>query len=93
MDADVFFSGIFRENVQKTLLIQVNAVARVKHKAIINEVFHWHLNKVHNINSVYKVSLRQWLQGVFFALYAWDEVPVDHLLALREESCDRKKPR
>ena len=39
--------------------------------------FHNYLNKVHKINSEYKVILYQWSQGVFFALYACNTSPVD----------------
>ena len=76
-DADGNFSGMFKKNSQMILLIPVHAVTRINHKAIINERFYCYFNKVHNINSVYKVSLRQWLQGVFFALYAWNAAPVE----------------
>ena len=59
------------------MLIPVNAVTRGNHKSIKNEGFHRYLNKVHKINSADKGSLNQWLQGVIFALYAWNEAPVD----------------
>ena len=35
------------------------------------------LEKLQKINPVDKGSLRQWLQGVLFALYDWNEGPVD----------------
>ena len=31
------------------------------------------MNKAHKINSEDKVSLNQWLLGILFALYAWNE--------------------
>ena len=49
VDADGFFSGIFKNNFQENLLILVHAVARVNHKAIINEVLHRYLNKLYKI--------------------------------------------
>ena len=39
--------------------------------------FRRYFKKVQNINSEDNISLHQWLQGVLFALYAWNEVPVD----------------
>ena len=66
VDADEFFSGIFKNNFQENLLILVHAVARVKHKSIINEVFHRYLNKLHKIKSEDRGGLLQWLQGLFF---------------------------
>ena len=77
VDVDGFFSGMFKKNFQETLLIPVHEVARINHKAIINEGFHSHLNKLQKINSADKGGLRQWLQGVFFSLYDWNSVPVD----------------
>ena len=35
------------------------------------------MNKVHKINSADKGSLHQLFQGIFFALYIWNSVPVD----------------
>ena len=76
MDADVISAGIFRNAFQETLLILVHAVSRGNHKAIINEGFCSYLNKLKKINSADKVILHQWLQGVSFALYDWNAVPV-----------------
>ena len=45
VDADEFFSGMFKKNLQETLLIPVHAVERVKHKEIIKEGFRNYLNK------------------------------------------------
>ena len=77
VDADDFFPGMFKNNFQETLLITVDAVARDNHKGIINEGFHLYFNKVHKINSAYNGGLRQWLQGIFFALYSWNAGPID----------------
>ena len=63
--ADGMFSGIFKKTFQEILLILLHAVVRGNHKEIINEGFNWYLNKVHKINSADKVSLHQWLQGLF----------------------------
>ena len=71
------FSGMLKKNLQENLLIQVHAVATGNHKAIINEGLHGYLNKVQEINSAEKGSIHQWLQGVLFALYAWNTGPVD----------------
>ena len=49
-------------------LLLVYAVARGNHKEIRNEGFPQYLKKVQRINSVDKISLHQWFQGVFFAL-------------------------
>ena len=77
VDADGVFAGIFKKTFEETLLTPVHAVARGNHKAIRNEGFRRYLNKVHKIHSVDKGSLHQWLQGVLFALYAWNAGPVD----------------
>ena len=61
---------MFKITFQYNIPIPLHAVARDNHKAIINEWFHSYLNKVHKINSEKKVSLRQLLLGVLFALYA-----------------------
>ena len=42
-----------------------------------NKGFHNYLNKLHKINSEENVILYQWLQGVFFALYACNTSPED----------------
>ena len=76
VDADGIY-GMPRKTFQETLLILVHSVERVNHKEIIHEGFHWYLNKVQKINSAYKDSLHQWLQGVLFALYTWNAGPVD----------------
>ena len=72
VDSDGLFPGMFKKTFQETLLIPVHEVERGKYKAIINEGFHRYLNKVQKIKSADKVRLHQWLQGVFFALYAWN---------------------
>ena len=77
VDADGFFSGMFKNNFQETLLVPEHAVTRGNHKAIINEGFHWYLHQDKKINSEDKGSLHRWLQGIFFALYAWNAGPVD----------------
>ena len=59
-----------------TLMIPVQAFTRGNHKKIRNEWFNIYLNKVKKINSSDKGSLDRWLQGSFFALYAWNSVPV-----------------
>ena len=77
VDADGLFAGMSKRMFQETLLIPVHAVSRGNHKAIRNKGFHWYLNKVQNINSADKGSIHQWLQGLFFTLYAWNAGPVD----------------
>ena len=77
VDADGIFAGMFKKTFQETLLIPVHAVAWGNHKAIINEGFHRYLKKLQKINSMDKGSLQQWLQGLLFALYAWNAGPVD----------------
>ena len=77
VDADGLFSGMFKKTFQETLLIPVHAFSRGNQKAIRNEGFHRYLNKLHNINASDKGSFRQWLQGVFFAMYAWNAGPED----------------
>ena len=64
-----------QKNPQEKLIIPVHAVERGNHKEIRNKGFHHYLDKVQKINSSYKGSLKQWLQGVFFALYVWNKVP------------------
>ena len=76
VDADGIFSGMFKNTFQEALLILVQAVSRGDHKAIINEGFHCYLIKFHKIHSADKGDLNQWLQGVFFTLYACNAVPV-----------------
>ena len=53
-----FFAGNFKKNSEYTLLIPVNAFARVDHNAIKNEGFHRYLNKVHKIKSSDKGSFK-----------------------------------
>ena len=77
VDADELFIGVFRKTFEETLLMRVHAVGRGNQKSIVNEGFHCYLKKIHKLNLAYKVSLRLWLQGLFFALYAWNSVPVD----------------
>ena len=68
---------VVRYNPQETLILLVHAVSRGKQKSIINEGFNWYFNKVQKINSEDKGSIYQYLQVVFFALYAWNGGPVD----------------
>ena len=68
---------MFKKNFRETFLIPLHAVARGNHKAIRNYGFCKYLNKVQKINSAEKVSLHQWLQGVFFSLYACNVGLVD----------------
>ena len=77
MDADGIFSGVFKEDFKETLLIPVHTVPSSNYREIINKRLHRYLNKAQKINSVEKFSLHQWLQGVFFAFYAWNVGPVD----------------
>ena len=63
---------MFKKTFKDTLLIPVHTVARVNYKAIRNQLFHHYLNKLQKINSAYKGGLHQWLQGIFFVLYAWN---------------------
>ena len=77
VDADELFIGVFRKTFEETLLMRVHAVGRGNQNSIINEGFHCYLKKIHKLNLAYKVSLRLWLQGLFFVLYAWNSVPVD----------------
>ena len=58
------------------MLIPVHAVSRVNHKAIRNKGFRRYLKKLQKITSSDNRSLCQWLQGLFFALYAWNAVPL-----------------
>ena len=73
MDFLLEFSSILSKD---TLMIPVHAVARVKHKLIINEGFNQYLNRVQKINSAYKGSLHQWLRVVFFELCDCNAGPV-----------------
>ena len=68
---------MLKNTFQENLLIPVHSVARGNQKAIINEGFHSYLNKIQKINSEYKGSLHKWLQGVLFALYAWNSGPLN----------------
>ena len=77
VDEDGLFPGMFNETFQDTLITPVHAVARGNHKAIINEGFHRYFNKAQNINSADKGSLRQFLQGLLFEMYAWNLDPVN----------------
>ena len=77
MDAKGFFAGIFNDTFQETLLIPVHKVSGGNNKEITNEGFNMYLNKINMINSADKGGLHQWLQGVLFALYAWNAGPVD----------------
>ena len=71
------FSGMFKKNYHETFLIPVHAVARRNQKSIRNEWLHRYLKMLQKINSEYKGSLHQWLQGVFFEFYACNARPVD----------------
>ena len=77
MDADGIFAGIIKKTFQETLLILVHAVERGKNKEIINEGFNNYSNKLHKKKSEDKGRINQWVQRVFFALYAWNSGPVD----------------
>ena len=48
----------------------------VDHKLKSNQGFHWYFNNLKKIISSEKLSLNQWLQGIFFAMYAWSAGPV-----------------
>ena len=37
---------MFKITFQETLLVSLHAVVRINHRVIINEGFHWYLNKV-----------------------------------------------
>ena len=76
VDADGLFQSVFVE-LFRLLHIPVEAVSRENHKAVRNERFHRYLNKVETINTADKESFHQWLQGVLFALYAWNAGPID----------------
>ena len=65
----MYFSGMFRNNIQETLLIPLHSFARGNHKSIMHELFHRYLKKVQKIYSEENGSLHQWLQGVRFVLY------------------------
>ena len=71
------FFWYFQENFQKTLLLPIHAVARVNQTEIRNEGFDRYLKNPQKINSEYKGSLHQWVQGLFSALYACNVGPVD----------------
>ena len=77
VDAEGFFSVMFKKTFQETLLIPVHAVTRGNPRVILNKGFHRYLKKLQKINSVDKGSLHQWLQGVFFAMYDCNSVLVD----------------
>ena len=68
---------MLKKSFQETLIIMVHEVARCNHKAIRDEGLRRFFNKAQKINSKDKVGLHQWLQGVFFALYTYNSVPVD----------------
>ena len=71
MDTDELFWDI-QENISGDLTnIGTCSSKDQTHKAILNKVFHRYLNKVQKINSAGKISLHQWLQGIFFVLYGW----------------------
>ena len=76
VDADGLFQATFKQ-LFAALMIPVIAVSKENHKAVWNECFHCFLNKVECINSADSGNLHQWLQGVFFALYAWNAKPMD----------------
>ena len=46
-------------------------------KPNINKGFHRYFNRAQQINSANKGSLHQWLQGIFFAMSAWNAGPED----------------
>ena len=69
LDVDVTFSGMTKITIQKTLRILVHKVSKGNHKGVINEGFHSYFNKAQKINSAEKVSIKQWLQGVFFTVF------------------------
>ena len=77
IDAGGLFDGIFNNTLQETLLILIHEVTRSKHKSIIKKGFHCYLNKEKIINSADKGIIHQLPQGVFFALYDCNSVPVD----------------
>ena len=77
IDAGGLFDGIFNNTLQETLLILIHEVTRSKHKSIIKKGFHRYLNKEKIINSADKGIIHQLPQGVFFALYDCNSVPVD----------------
>ena len=68
---------MFKITFQDNLLVSLHAVVRGNHRMKINEGFHWYLNKVQDKYSADMDSLHQWLQGVFYTLYAWNAGPVD----------------
>jgi hypothetical protein len=58
-------------------VIPIHQVSRENHKAIRNKRFHRYLNKVQRINTADTGSPFHWMQGVLFALYAWNTSPID----------------
>ena len=76
VDEDGIFAGMSKKNFQEKLLIPVHAFSRGNLKKFRNDGFHRYLNRVQKINSEDKGRLHQWLQGVFFALYALNSGPV-----------------
>ena len=76
VDADTKFAGFFK-SVFTQMLIPVIAVSRGNHKAVRNERFHRYLNKVQTINTADSGSLHRWVQGIFFAIYAWNADAAD----------------
>ena len=77
VDADGIFARIFKKSFRGTVPIPVHVFAGGNHKPVRNKRFHCYLNKVPQINSEYKGSLHQWLQGVIFEFYACNARPVD----------------
>ena len=71
------FSRMFRNTLEKILLIPLHAVARGNHKSIIKEGFHGYFNRVHKINSSNNGIFHKWLQGLLFSLYDCNSVLVD----------------
>ena len=77
MDAYRVLYALFKNIFSEILKIPVHAVARENKKAARNDRFHFYLNKVDKVNPPGKGSLRQWIQGIFFSIYAWSAGPVD----------------
>ena len=76
VDDDSKFKGFFIAMLTN-IGMAIDPVSPQNHKAVRNERFHRYLNKVETINTADKSSFTQWLQGVMFAMYAWNASPVD----------------
>ena len=67
-----------QENIPEYLTHTGTCICKEKPQYnIINEGFNCYVNKAQKVNSEENGRLHQCLQGVFFALYNWNAVPLD----------------